>query len=454
MPLTLRVIDDPSWVLDEGERRVTTEVVNLTNEPVDFLLSASIDPTGILTEPERGATARPLSTTRWTWPATIRSGALIDSIRVHFELSVGDLELASQTAVFARPFRWAVCGPFVAPGGSPYAATFGPEWAWGPDDAFDSGDGRTLQWQGVDPNHVLENNGLDFNRLFGPRTHAAAYALTRIKSKTEQDAELHFGSDDTLTVWLNGERVLTEEAYRAAARDQNIVPVRLRAGDNTIVVKVSQSAGGWQLIARISGPYQRPIEGVSNAFEDIAAFDPGRTPSGKIVSRGSPLAWRLAGPYENPDRNNIDWRGPLDPPAGAGADWQPPKDARWTDWKLPAESDGTVDLIAAFGQHAHAIAYAHTVVRSAGERPVELVIGSDDGIEVWLNGTSVVRDASWREFHADAHRVRATLRAGENHLLVKIGQGTASWKFRVEVWDLSLSPPRPLGAGVSAGARP
>ena len=34
---------------------------------------------------------------------------------------------------------------------------------------------------------------------------------------------ISLGSDDTLTVWLNGEKLLAENVYRAAAPDQDRV---------------------------------------------------------------------------------------------------------------------------------------------------------------------------------------------------------------------------------------
>jgi hypothetical protein len=53
------------------------------------------------------------------------------------------------------------------------------------------------------------------------------------------------GSDDTLTVWLNGEKVLAENVYRPAGPDQNQVTLKLKAGMNRLLLKICQGQGEW-----------------------------------------------------------------------------------------------------------------------------------------------------------------------------------------------------------------
>ena len=51
------------------------------------------------------------------------------------------------------------------------------------------------------------------------------------------------GSDDTLTVWLNGEKLLAEGGSRGAAPDQNKLTLKLRAGRNELLLKVCSGSG-------------------------------------------------------------------------------------------------------------------------------------------------------------------------------------------------------------------
>lgn len=71
-------------------------------------------------------------------------------------------------------------------------------------------------------------------------------------SPDDRGAPLLLGSDDG--VWVNGELVHTNPAYRAAAPDQDRVPVRLKKGWNKVLLKVLQGAGGWGYYLRFADP--------------------------------------------------------------------------------------------------------------------------------------------------------------------------------------------------------
>jgi hypothetical protein len=55
------------------------------------------------------------------------------------------------------------------------------------------------------------------------------------------EAQLRCGADDNGTVWLNGERLFGREQWLNGTRfDRFVVPVRLRSGNNSLLVKVCQ----------------------------------------------------------------------------------------------------------------------------------------------------------------------------------------------------------------------
>lgn len=85
-----------------------------------------------------------------------------------------------------------------------------------------------------------------------------------------KDIELQasFGSDDTLVARLNGERVVSEGAQRACAPDQNIAMLKLKAGKNTLVMKIGQGDGDWAFYFNL-GPMPAPLP-VGPAFEDVS----------------------------------------------------------------------------------------------------------------------------------------------------------------------------------------
>lgn len=72
------------------------------------------------------------------------------------------------------------------------------------------------------------------------------YLYRTIEVSTPTELPASFGSDDTLTVWLNGEKLIADPSYRAAAPDQNRATLRLKPGKNELLLKVCQGTGDWE----------------------------------------------------------------------------------------------------------------------------------------------------------------------------------------------------------------
>ncbi|MCG3180807.1 MAG: hypothetical protein BIFFINMI_03170 [Phycisphaerae bacterium] len=83
--------------------------------------------------------------------------------------------------------------------------------------------------------------------IFKPECNenAAVYLYRRIECGAATELPVSLGSDDTLTVWLNGEKVLAQNEYRGCAPDQALLTLKLRPGGNDLLLKVCQGAGGW-----------------------------------------------------------------------------------------------------------------------------------------------------------------------------------------------------------------
>ncbi len=82
---------------------------------------------------------------------------------------------------------------------------------------------------------------LDLNQALGATREAVAYAYTEIDMPQEQPAQLRCGADDNCSVWLNGRKVFAREQWLNGTRfDRFITPIMLKAGRNTLLVKVCQ----------------------------------------------------------------------------------------------------------------------------------------------------------------------------------------------------------------------
>ncbi len=72
---------------------------------------------------------------------------------------------------------------------------------------------------------------------------SAVYLHRTIHALAAAPAALSLGSDDAIKVWWNGREVLAKEVGRGAAADQELLAVDLLAGDNTVLLKISNGGG-------------------------------------------------------------------------------------------------------------------------------------------------------------------------------------------------------------------
>ena len=73
--------------------------------------------------------------------------------------------------------------------------------------------------------------------------NSAFYLHRTLTADAPTSATLGLGSDDAIAVWWNGVEVLRHEIGRPAAADQELVPVELRAGENTLLLKITNGGG-------------------------------------------------------------------------------------------------------------------------------------------------------------------------------------------------------------------
>ncbi|QDU20826.1 DUF7133 domain-containing protein [Urbifossiella limnaea] len=143
--------------------------------------------------------------------------------------------------------KWYFVGPFDNPDKTGFDREFGPEKG-----AVD----LTAKYPGKGGKHAVwaEFKGfrlgqvLDLAALF-PQEHknnSVVYLYHEFDSDREFRLPLSLGSDDTLSVYFNGRRLLHEPHERAAAPDQDRVELPVVAGKNRLLIKIAQHAGGWE----------------------------------------------------------------------------------------------------------------------------------------------------------------------------------------------------------------
>jgi len=148
----------------------------------------------------------------------------------------------------------------------------------------------------------------------------------------------------------------------------------------------------------------------------------------KQTNLGQPvLHWRISGPYA------ANWPGlnvttPVD---AAIARRKPDSAGEWKD--ATADFRGVVDLDGWLGRHEQAVAYGIATIDAVEDGEAELLIGSDDGIRVWLNGAQVHEKSEQRPVVPGSDVVRVRLRRGANQLVVKLANDRSNWGWSVHV---------------------
>ncbi len=111
-----------------------------------------------------------------------------------------------------------------------------------------------------------------------------------------------------------------------------------------------------------------------------------------------------------------------------------PASGRKLRWKKidSANIDGIVDLTSLGGTRKgdkNTYAFAFCELDWDVDGPVTLKCGSDDQVAIWINGRLVHSKLQPRGVRLDDDVVPATLRAGTNRILVKVGQIGGGWGF-------------------------
>ena len=113
-------------------------------------------------------------------------------------------------------------------------------------------------------------------------------------------------------------------------------------------------------------------------------------------------------------------------------------DGRTLTWKLYKSKEDIVDLLDAVGDHEHATAYAFCVLQSETKCDAEILLGSDDGVAVWINGKQVHLFSGDRPLSLDQDVFWTTLNSGDNRCLVKVSNIARYWAF-------AMRRPAPVG---------
>ncbi len=141
---------------------------------------------------------------------------------------------------FGFLMRWHLIGPFDNTDREGFDRVYPPEEKVDLAAAHEGKDGKEVRWETY---ATSDDYGMvDFNTPFSPLKQVTGYAYTEFQSAGEQQVELRLGCKNAWKIWLNGEFLFGRDEYHRGIRiDQYILPVTLKPGRNTLLVKACQN---------------------------------------------------------------------------------------------------------------------------------------------------------------------------------------------------------------------
>ena len=150
---------------------------------------------------------------------------------------------------------WSSLGPLSADNSrEAFERDFGPETLVRPLEY--GGGGEALAWK---PRPQWRDGQV---QSLGSASNSAFYLARTLEVEKKRRLVISLGSDDTLSVWLNGKRLHHQEVYRGAGPDQQRLTLELEPGESQLLIKIVNGGGP-------SAFYFKALE--SDLSEDVLA---------------------------------------------------------------------------------------------------------------------------------------------------------------------------------------
>jgi hypothetical protein len=139
--------------------------------------------------------------------------------------------------------------------------------------------------------------------------------------------------------------------------------------------------------------------------------------------------WNLVGPFHAADMDDLPTAYPPETETAPARSYKG-KNGATVSWRtVRADDAGHVRLDDLIRPNEQAIVYAVAYVLSPDDRDAALLLGSDDGVRVWVNGGLVHTNPIYRAAEPDLDRVAVRLTKGWNKVLIKVLQGAGGWGY-------------------------
>ena len=140
---------------------------------------------------------------------------------------------------FGFLMRWHVIGPFDNTDRTGFEKVYPPENEINLEAVYD-GKGKQSRWEPLETSDAFGK--VDLNKPLGMLKETVGYAYTEFESIRARSAEIRLGCKNAWKIWLNGKLIFGRDEYHRGQKiDQYKLPIELKAGKNTILVKACQN---------------------------------------------------------------------------------------------------------------------------------------------------------------------------------------------------------------------
>ncbi|MEM5814400.1 MAG: glycoside hydrolase family 172 protein [Candidatus Aenigmatarchaeota archaeon] len=238
------------------------------------------------------------------------------------------------------------------------------------------------------------------------------------------------------------EKIKEEEKKEAQEKQEQVEPVTPPEPEYQTLARVN-GYGPETSIETLTIKAQELVTGENVFWLEVAGKDVRSTASDLAIvgvnlipaRQNFALDWYLIGPFDAPDMNNLTTVYPPEQEIRLNRSYQG-KGGLPVAWKqVKAPASGYVALSQLIQPNEQAIAYGLTYLYSPQDREVVLLLGSDDGVRLWVNDNLVHTNPSYRGAYPDQDRVKVSLKAGWNKVLIKVLQGAGGWGYYLRIPD-------------------
>ena len=192
-------------------------------------------------------------------PVSIPAGLADSAAEVSIEVLAGATQLASMSVRLERSDAWFVSGPFPGGVGESHAKELPPETDASLETRYELADGAVVEWTPLPMSARRADGSHDLGLVFDHAVTKTAYVQTRVRANHAGPARLLVGSDDSVRAWVNGQEVLDRPLRRGCRPGEDQVPVVLRKGENTLLLKICQDGGAWAFACSLDDGAGAPV---------------------------------------------------------------------------------------------------------------------------------------------------------------------------------------------------